>query len=255
VRSAVAKGPTRRGLAAIAGLALLRPHLAAAAPVELRAADGVRVFGTYLPAGTARRRGTILLFHMAGSNRAEYAPIAPELARLGFDSLAIDQRSGGDAWGRRNQTASLLPHDPGYRAALPDLQAALAWARQRDATGPVLAWGSSYSAALVFLLAAQAGDGVSALLAFSPGEYLGNPPVRAAAGMVRCPVFVTGAADAEETAAAGALLAAARGAPKRQYRPAIGVHGSATLRADRNPRGAAAAWAAVTDFLAEVTPT
>ena len=213
------------------------------------------VFGTHLAAGMPRSRGTILLFHMADSNRAEYAPIAPELARLGFDSLAIDQRSGGDAWGQRNQTASLLARDPGYRAALPDLQAALAWARQRDATGLVLAWGSSYSAALIFLLAAQAGEGVSALLAFSPGEYLGNPPVRASAAMVRCPVFVTNAADAEEAATAGALLVAVRGAPKRQYRPTIGVHGSAALRVDRNPRGAATAWAAVTSFLDEVEPT
>lgn len=119
----------------------------------------------------------------------------------------------------------------------------------------MLAWGSSYSAALVFLLAAQAGEGVSALLAFSPGEYLGNPPVLAAAAMVRCPIFVTGAADAEETAAASVLLAVVRGAPKRQYRPTIGVHGSASLRVDRNPRGAAAAWAAVTNFLHEVAPT
>ena len=131
----------------------------------------------------------------------------------------------------------------------------MAWARQRDATGLVLAWGSSYSAALDFLLAAQAGEGVSALLAFSPGEYLGNPPVRASAAMVRCPVFVTSAADAEETAAAGALLVAVDGAPKRQYRPTIGVHGSSTLRADRNPRGAAACWAALTGFLDEVAPT
>lgn len=122
----MANRPTRRGLAAITGLALLRPQAAAATPIELQAADGVRVFGMHLAAATPRLRGTILLFHMAGSNRADYAPIAPELARLGFASLAIDQRSGGDAWGQRNQTASLLPQDPGYRAALPDLQAALA---------------------------------------------------------------------------------------------------------------------------------
>jgi hypothetical protein len=39
----------------------------------------------------------ILLSHQAGSNRAEYAPIAPRLVKPGFNCLAIDQRSGGEA--------------------------------------------------------------------------------------------------------------------------------------------------------------
>jgi alpha-beta hydrolase superfamily lysophospholipase len=236
-----------------AALAALLPLPALAAPQELRAADGLALTAE-LVAATAPRRGTLLLFHQAGSNLGEYAPIQPELARLGFDSLALDQRSGGDGWGRRNQTAARVGRDPGYRAALPDLQAALAWARGRDARGRVLVWGSSYSAALVFLLAAEAGPGVSALLAFSPGEYLAGVSVRAAAARVRCPAFVTSASDAEEERAAATLLEAVPGAPKRQHRARAGLHGSATLRADRNPRGAAENWAAVTAFLAEVAP-
>ncbi len=256
----------RRALLALAALpasAALAPDflapeaIGAEAPapeaLALRAADGVAVYGTLVPAG-GRRRGTLLLFHMAGSNRGEYAPIQPELARQGFDSLAIDQRSGGTLWGRRNETAAALGRDPGYAAAMPDLRAALAWARQRDPAGPVLVWGSSYSAALVFLLAAEAGPAVSGLLAFSPGEYLGGVSVRSAAARCACPAFVTSASDSEEVDAAARLLAAVAGAPKRQFRPRQGLHGSATLRADRNPAGAAAAWAAVNAFLAEVVP-
>ncbi len=240
----------RRALLALAAL----PAMAhAAEPLSLRAADGVQVFGTQVPA-VARRRGTLLLFHMAGSNRGEYAPTQPELARQGFDSLAIDQRSGGTLWGQRNETAAALGRDPGYAAALPDLRAALAWARQRDAAGPVLLWGSSYSAALVFLLAAEAGPAVNGLLSFSPGEYFSGISVRAAAARCACPAFVTSASDGEEVTAAERLLAAVTGAPKRQFRPRQGLHGSATLRADRNPSGAAEAWAAVNAFLAEVVP-
>jgi pimeloyl-ACP methyl ester carboxylesterase len=240
----------RRAMLALAAL----PAMAhAAEPLSLRAADGVQVFGTLVPA-VARRRGTLLLFHMAGSNRGEYAPIQPELARQGFDSLAIDQRSGGTLWGQRNETAAALGRDPGYAAALPDLRAALAWARQRDASGPVLLWGSSYSAALVFLLAAEAGPAVNGLLSFSPGEYLSGISVRAAAARCACPAFVTSASDSEEVTAAERLLAAVTGTPKRQFRPRQGLHGSATLRADRNPGGAAGAWAAVNAFLAEVVP-
>jgi pimeloyl-ACP methyl ester carboxylesterase len=240
----------RRALLALAAL----PAVARAAePLSLRAADGVQVFGSLVPA-MARRRGTLLLFHMAGSNRGEYAPIQPELARQGFDSLAIDQRSGGTLWGQRNETAAALGRDPGYAAALPDLRAALAWARQRDASGPVLLWGSSYSAALVFLLAAEAGPAVGGLLGFSPGEYFAGISVRAAAARCACPAFVTSASDSQEIGAAAQLLAAVTGSPKRQYRPRLGLHGSATLRADRNPSGAAEAWAAVNAFLAEVVP-
>ena len=236
----------RRTLAAAAMLAATRPARAAT-EVVLQAADGVRVFGTHRVAEGRAARGTILLFHMAGSNRGEYATIAPELARRGFDSLAIDQRSGGPGWGRTNETVAALGRETSYAAALPDLEAALAWASARD--GQVLAWGSSYSAALVFLLAARR-PGVAALLAFSPGEYLPGVSVRAEAARVTCPVFVTSASDPAEIAEASRLLDATRGSPRQQYRPATGLHGSQTLRPDRNPRGAAAGWAAVDAFLA-----
>lgn len=245
---------TRRRFAAFAGLAMAAPQAATAAGLQLRAADGTAVFAERLLSGRRQTRGIVLLFHMASSNLGEYATIAPELTRRGFETLAIDQRSGGDGWGRRNATAAAFPHDPGYRAALPDLEAALAWAGQRAPAGPVIAWGSSYSAALVFLLASAMGPAVSALLAFSPGEYLGGTSVRQAAERVRCPVFVTSASDPAEEAAAAALLAVTRGAPRRQFRPAFGVHGSSILRPDRNPRGAAAAWMAVDAFLDEVAP-
>jgi pimeloyl-ACP methyl ester carboxylesterase len=219
-----------------------------AAPQAIRATDGVAVTGDALPA-QGRRRGTILLFHMAGSNLGEYATIAPELNRRGFDTLAIDQRSGGAGFGRGNETAARLGRDPGYRAALPDLEGALAWAQGR---GPVLAWGSSYSAALVFFLAAQAQPPLAGVLAFSPGEYFAG--VRAAAARVTCPVFVSSSEDAGEIQAAAGLLAATQARVKRQFRPAFGQHGSSLLRADRNPRGAAAAWSAVGGFLDEVLP-
>jgi len=240
----------RRTLPFLAGLAV--PQAASAVPERLEAADGVALSAEFTLTATARSRGTILLFHMAGSNRGEYAAIAPELARRGFATLAIDQRSGGDAFGQRNETAAAVGRDPGYRAALPDLEAALGWARARGGPDRVLVWGSSYSAALVFLLAAA--RPVSAVLAFSPGEYLRGASVRDAAARVSCPVFVTADADPTEEAAAAAILAAVPGSPKRQHRPQAGAHGSSILRADRNPRGAAAAWAAVGAFLDEVAP-
>lgn len=222
-------------------------------PVSLSAADGVRVFGE-LNHAEGKPRAMVLLFHMAGSNRGEYAEIAPRLAALGFDSLAIDQRSGGSAWGRANETVRNLGRSTDYLPALADLEAALAYAVARKPALPVVVWGSSYSAALVFLLAARHPAEVSALLAFSPGEYLGGASVEASAAKVRAPSFVTSASDPGEISAAAALLAAEPATFKRQFKPQAGVHGSSTLRAGDNPAGWRANWEAVEAFLKVAAP-
>ena len=44
--------------------------------VGLTASDGVKVYGDFYPAAP-KSDAYILLFHQAGSNRGEYAPIAP----------------------------------------------------------------------------------------------------------------------------------------------------------------------------------
>src|SRR5579872_986887 len=154
--------------AALCGLlAALAPVPADAEAVSLTASDGATVFADYVPAKAAGGR-LILLFHQAGSNRGEYAPIAPVLAQLGYATLALDQRAGGSMWGRTNETVQHLGHSAGYGEALRDLEAALAWAKAKEPGGKIILWGSSYSAALVFLLAAKHPEEVAAVLAFSP---------------------------------------------------------------------------------------
>ena len=224
------------------------PAAFAGTPFTLAAADGVQIHGETFPAQGAPK-AIILLFHQAGSNRGEYAPIAPRLAANGFTALAIDQRSGGPRWGRDNQTAQALKRDPGYQAALPDLEATLAYARKSWPNLPIAIWGSSYSASLVFLLAAEHPDDVKAVLAFSPGEYFGGTKVAKAAAQVRAPVFVTSASSSDEVSAAQAILAASPATVKEQLRAKSGVHGSSTLRADSNPKGADENWVAVERFL------
>lgn len=221
---------------------------AAASPVALTVPDGVLIDGDYRRA--ASPRALILLFHQAGSGKGEYATIAPRLAAAGYSSLAIDQRAGGSLFGV-NATAARLGRPAGYLDAQRDLEAALAWGREQGL--PIILWGSSYSAALVFRVAAAHPQGVKAVLAFSPGEYLDDKrAVAQAAAAVRVPVFVTSANDAGEVAAARAILAASPAALKRQYVPRAGIHGSSTLIPARNPAGAAANWAAVLDFLRRI---
>jgi dienelactone hydrolase len=228
-----------------AGIAL------AGEPVSFPASDGLTVDGDFTAAQGAPN-GVILLFHQAGSNRAEYAPIAPRLAALGWSSLAIDQRSGGGMFGHANTTAAHAGRDPGYAAALPDLEGALAYAHAKAPGQRIVVWGSSYSAALVFVLAAKHPGDIEGVLAFSPGEYIAGASISGASAKIHVPIFVTSASDRDEEHEAAHIIGASPASIKVDYVPSHGVHGSSTLREDRNPAGAAENWRAVEGFLAQL---
>lgn len=213
--------------------------------IHLRAKDGVDVSGLVYEA--EQPKALILLFHQADSSKAEYATIAPRLAAAGFMALAIDQRSGGSLYGP-NETAARLTIRSTYDQAIPDLVAALEWGATQHL--PVILWGSSYSAALIFEVAAEYPSDVTAVLAFSPGEYLGDPGVVArAAARVRVPIYVTSSPSEEEIRAARAILAASPSKNKTQYVSQHGVHGASTLIESRNPKGASDNWTRVLTFL------
>jgi len=220
--------------------------------IKLKAADGVTVYGRLYKA--PKPRALILLFHQAGSSKDEYATIAPRLVAAGYSALAIDQRAGGGLYGT-NETATGFGREVRFREAMPDLRAALDWAQQQKL--PIILWGSSYSAALVFPLAAEHPDGVKAVLSFSPGEYFdGDPPVGPAAAKLHVPVFIASGPSKEETDEADPIFAALPKSPANvRLVPEHGVHGSSTLVAAKNPQGAEANFAAVLAFLNRVTPT
>lgn len=227
-------------------------HAESANPVTLTASDGVKVYAWETSTGD-KTRPILLLFHQAGSNHAEYDPIVPELVKAGFNTLALDQRSGAERWGVPNRTVKELGRSAGYNDALKDLEAAVAWPKKSGYTGKIIVWGSSYSSSLVFLLAAKEPT-VSAVLSFSPGEYLGGETtVKDAAKQVKVPVFITSAKSKDEVTEAKAILGAVASEKKTQFVPKIaGVHGSSTLRKDRNANGLQENWAAVRAFLDSV---
>ncbi|MEM7154492.1 MAG: alpha/beta hydrolase [Myxococcota bacterium] len=226
------------------------PAPLAPAEVELSAADGSAIFGTLYAVERDKPGPVVLLFHQAGSNAAEYNAIAPRLQSLGFDALAIDQRSGGRRFGRDNRTVAKRGKSTGFKAAYADLEAALAWATERGHP-TILAWGSSYTAALVFRLAAEHGDSLTAVLSFSPGEYLGREGMVAEwARDTDLPFFITSNRGKEATAAQA--LADELPRPATVHVPARAVHGSSMLRPDRNSAGNAAIWTEVERFLKRV---
>jgi alpha-beta hydrolase superfamily lysophospholipase len=239
-------------LVLLANLGLVPQVSSAPADLVLTAPDGVKVFAQSYAAPNPSAP-VILLFHQAGSNKSEYAPIAPRLVQLGYSALAIDQRSGGDLYQPPNQTVAQLGKSTPYGDVLPDMEAALAWAKQTHPHVPVYIWGSSYSAALAFPFAAKHPHEVAAVLAFSPGEYLDDKSaVRAAARHVTVPVFIDSGSAPPEIANARSIYAAVASKKKVEYIPAHGIHGSSTLRGDRDPAGADANWQAVSVFLTKL---
>lgn len=181
---------------ALAMLLGLMPRSAARAQqtVTFDAADGLTVTADLYVADLSYPY--ILLMHQAGWSRGEYREIAPKLVKLGYNCLAIDQRSGHEVRFVPNATAARaaergLPQS--YVDALPDIEAALAYIKQRS-DKPIVLWGSSYSASLAFLVAPKELR-VGALVLFSPGEYFPGVQVAASAAKVSVPVFVTSSKD------------------------------------------------------------
>ncbi len=241
-------------IAAAAAIFLTPIVVQAQQAVQFKSSDGVEIFGTYYAAPTSSRP-VILFFHQAGSNHFEYAPIAPKLVAAGFSCLSIDQRWGGKMWGHTNETVKKLGHTETAADNVTDLEAdldaALAWARTHDPHRKFILWGSSYSASLVFVVAAQHPDEVAGILAFSPGEYFDSHPtmIEDAAMKVRVPVFITSENDTDQLRQATKIFDAVSSRDKVHYKAQFAVHGSSTLRSDRNAKGAATNWAAVMKFL------
>lgn len=166
---------------------------AQAGTVTFEADDGVIVTADATRPETFPKT-VIVLFHMAGASRGEYRDIATRLNKLGYATLAVDQRSGGSFNGVKNETAARAGRDPGYAGAIPDLKAAVAWARDNLGAENVGVVGSSYSAALVLVLAGRDRAFADAVMAFSPGEYFSDRNfVRDALPDINVPVFLTAA--------------------------------------------------------------
>ena len=143
----------------------------------------------------------IVLFHQAGWSRGEYKEIAPKLNKLGFNCLAVDQRSGGEINDVSNETfkkAEGKGLSTNYVDAIPDMNAAIDYvkANYKEAS-KTLIWGSSYSAGLVLKIAAERND-IDGVLSFSPGEYYskqGKPKdwIKSTAKNITVPTFITSA--------------------------------------------------------------
>jgi dienelactone hydrolase len=202
----------------------------------------------------------IVLFHQAQASRGEYRMIAPELNAFGFNAMAVDQRIGGSFNGIPNETAKRFGPEgvsATYLDVLPDLVAAIKYARKNYAKGKLIIWGSSYSASLVLKIAGDNPNLSDGVLAFSPGEYFGNlgkspTYISECARKIRVPVFITSSYD--EKNEWFSIYESIPGDRKTYFLPpSDGAHGSSALfeyyDASRDY------WKAVKDFLKQFLPS
>ena len=220
--------------------------------IHFQAQDGVEMTGD-LYVVRESDAPLIILYHMADSSRGEYLQIAPELNKLGFNCLAVDQRSGFEEKGVHNLTmedARKKGRLLSYAAAYVDVESALAYAKENLKPSAIILWGSSYSSDHVLVAAAQHPGDVAAVLSFSPGGYseYGDSSLADFMVNVSCPVFMT--SGVSEASGSRNYFDRIPGDNKVFFLPKSGEgeHGSPALWDSCDAR--AEYWAAVKAFLA-----
>lgn len=136
----------------------------------------------------------VVFFHQAGSSRGEYREIAPRFLKMGYNALVVDLRSGKESNYVQNQTAAKANELNLVREmidARQDISAAIHYAQKFSNNQPILVFGSSYSASLV-LEEAASDSLISAVIAFSPGEYFRGHSVKNSIEGLSIPFFVSG---------------------------------------------------------------
>ena len=204
--------------------------------INFKSADDLLITADTYFVNTPSTAPVIILFHQAGSSRGEYNEIAPRLNKLGFNCIAVDLRSGEYSRGKDNETAIRASNaglSTNYADALPDLIAALKYARKQYNNSKVIAWGSSYSASLALKVAGDNPELVDGVLAFSPGEYfahLGKSKtwIQDSAINIKVPTFITSSKD--EADSWSIIYKAISSTTKSSFIPATaGRHGSRAL--------------------------
>lgn len=196
----------------------------------------------------------IVLCHQAGSSKDEYKDIAKKLAEMGFSSMAIDQRSGGDKLGGFNETAQLAKQEKKameFLDAEQDIVAAVNYMATNSGK-PVILVGSSYSAALALKIGSESTK-VQGVVAFSPGEYFNDKGKTFIQDVLanknfNKPLFVTSSKAEAPQAKVFYDKAKSNPANKVHFIPTKeGVHGAKALWKDTE--GSEEYWKALGEFL------
>lgn len=204
--------------------------------IEFKSLDGLPITADLYRGGLKGPAPVIVLCHQAGWSRGEYREIAPKLNKMGYQCLAIDQRSGGKVNQVVNQTHAKAMADEKqtqFADAEQDIIAALNKARELQPSGKIILWGSSYSSALSLRIGGEHPELMDGVLAFAPGEYFvrfGKPEdwIASSAKKIKAPVFITSAKN--ELPRWQGIYDAIPGDTKMMFVPeTAGNHGSRAL--------------------------
>ncbi len=180
----------------------LERHYAKAAfrTITFAGQDGIQITADLYE--VSREKPYIILCHQAGYSRGEYRQTAMMFIRLGYNCLAIDQRSGDKVNGVINFTAQEatergLPTK--YIDAKKDIISSINFLN-KFTTKPIILLGSSYSASLVLMIAAKHNK-IGAVISYSPGEYFKGVKMAVEIANLKKPVYVTSSkAEAKDVA-------------------------------------------------------
>lgn len=127
--------------------------------VEVAAADGLILHGTFTP-GIDGQGAAVLLLHMYRADRSTWMPLVEALTSSGIASLAIDMRGHGQTAGAEN-----------WVSARTDVDAAIAFLRRLPGVDPekIGIAGASIGANLSLVQAGQDPESVAAVALLSPG--------------------------------------------------------------------------------------
>jgi pimeloyl-ACP methyl ester carboxylesterase len=196
--------------------------------IEFKSKDGLTITANEYKAENPR--DYIVLCHRSHFNRGEYQETAPRLKKLGFSCLAIDQRSGMQVLGVKNETYARAKEqgmNTGYYSAKLDIEAAVDYAYKKNKSKVILL-GSSYSASLSLLVALEKYDKIKSVIAYSPGEYFKNINVRETISNLKLPIYVT--SSKEEVTEISKLIEYVDKKYLTHFKPSVeGGHGSRVL--------------------------
>lgn len=222
--------------------------------VEFPSKDGLMITGNLYEVDPSNP--VILLCHSGGSNKYEYADIAPKLNAKEYNVLAIDQRSGAVFAGQPNETferAQAKELDTEFVDAQQDIEAAINYlAKKYDKK--ITLWGSSYSAALSLFIV-QNDEHLNGMILFSPGDYLSGEKgtLKGKLSSIDIPFLMTSTKEEGKGISDVLLNGVTLFDSQTQHVPSFeGYHGSRALW--EGQQGAEEYWTQVWNTLAVIYP-
>jgi alpha-beta hydrolase superfamily lysophospholipase len=221
------------GVALALSLLVAAPALAAGRVVNFTAADGTPLTAMLYEAAT-RPAPAVILVHMLGRSKDEWAPFAERLQAVGITALAIDLRGHGRSGGNGADLTAMVG----------DVQAAAGWISTQGIVRPgaIAVVGASLGANLAALAAADSSVFAAVALVSPSLDYRG---VRIDANVMKKigsrPSWL--AASGEDPYAVRSMKElAADEASREQHLSSVRGHGTALLNSDQELAAALVDW-------------